>query len=204
MLSRLIVCFYVIRYVFWINIWTLNIGIIPWKPRVTVFSSSFRLSVRKISPDSTLIEFFLTNTESTVYSILSVKSATPSLRAWAVIGYLLGYVINLVVDIQVCVPYTLSLGNINITGRHVEQRCARAGHDVALNILLTTIRIPSAIRLYIIVTCLHASAQNVNTSLKVCYVPTFRTFCHRGLIFVTAEPRINELLTYVANYNKTT
>lgn len=41
-----------------------------------IFSVNFRLSVRKISPDPTLNEFFLSSTEITAYSILS-KSSLP-------------------------------------------------------------------------------------------------------------------------------
>lgn len=41
---------------------------------MTVFIANLRLPVRKISPDSTIIEFFLSNTESTAYSILSESS----------------------------------------------------------------------------------------------------------------------------------
>jgi len=84
---------------------------------MTVFIANLRLSVRKISPDSTLIEFFLSNTASTAYSIISESSLlhhlyVPEQRP----GYLLGYEINLVVDIRVCVPYALSPGDINIAG----------------------------------------------------------------------------------------
>ena len=106
-------------------------------------------------------------------------------------GYLLNYEINFVVDIPVCVPYTLSPGGINITGRHAEQGHARAGKDVSLKTLLTTIRMPSVTRLYIEVTCLHASTPNVCTRLEVCSVATFRPFCHTGLRFVGAGSRIN-------------
>lgn len=171
---------------------------------MTVLIANLWFSVRKISPDSTLIEFFESNTESTVYSILPESSRLHHpyvLEQWP--GYLLGYEINLVVDIRVCVPYTLSPGDINIAGRHVEQGSARAERDVALNTALTTIRMPSVIRLYIKVMCLHASTPNVCTRLQACSVATFRPFPHRGLRFVGAGPRMNERLSYISNYKTT-
>jgi hypothetical protein len=108
------------------------------------------------------------------------------------------------VDIRVCVPYTLSPGDINIAGRHVEHGSTRAEQDVALNTVLTTIRMPSVKRLYIKVTCLHAYTPNVCTRLLACSVATFRPFYHRGLRFVVTGPRMSECLSYISYYNTKT